>query len=254
MHLFTNDKYARWCRNRRWNNKYQDIFIHIPKTSGTSVIESLKKKYPEGYVHAIVPVLNSVSATAQTLEHQDITAICHKINWSHEKVKQKCSKEIGCSHHPTIDTLQKLINLYNIPDYSFLRKRLRFYTIVRDPYRRLFSALIYNNLWYPEDGNIISQQALEEFLDTPPNILHNHNLPQYKFLETNNRHYEYNTNIFKLESQGLFWRRLGLSETKSNYKKEYIGTDYMRYLDQKTITMINKYYKKDFLTFNYKML
>ena len=53
---------------------------------------------------------------------------------------------------------------------------------------------------------------------------------------------------------GEYMKKLGYTDFDNHHYKTTVSRDYMDFLNEKSIKLINKYYKKDFEFFDYKML
>ena len=194
---------------------YKDIellFIHIPKTGGTSLENYLKKTYKEtlfsGYGNNILP----------------------------EDDLQKNSLQ-----HQTYSTIYKYRDILEV-DFN---SNLKVLTIVRDPYDRIISDLFFLVLINRNDTcetvyNIIKDYLYKDCYD-------NHNIPQYKFITNSNEELIENIKIFRTETLTQDIHNYGFTDyigTKSNII-------HINYLNNDSIQLINIFYKKDFELFNY---
>ena len=201
------------------------LFIHIPKTGGTVIEAEIKKKYKQtlysGYINNILESpFNKFS-----LQHQFYTTIY--------KYQNKLD-----------------VNFNNI----------KIFTVVRNPYDRIISDLFWwkRKKKYPEFK--INYNDTEEIYNFIKNNylnrddLDNHNQPQYKFITDENLNLISNIKILKCETlndtNNELNKFLGFN---INIKKENINKDYSKFLNKKSILLINEYYKKDFELFNYKI-
>ena len=188
------------------------LFIHIPKTGGTSLENYLKKTYKEtlfsGYGNNILP----------------------------EDDFQKNSLQ-----HQTYSTIYKYRDILEV-DFN---SNLKVLTIVRDPYDRIISDLFFLVLINRNDTcetvyNIIKDYLYKDCYD-------NHNIPQYKFITDSNEELIENIKIFKTETLTQDINNYGFTDyigTKSNII-------HSNYLNNDSIQLINIFYKKDFELFNY---
>lgn len=195
------------------------LFIHIPKTGGTVIEEQLEKQHKQtlysGRTNNILPSpFNKTS-----LQHQFYTTIF--------KFKNKLQ-----------------INFDNI----------KIFCVVRNPYDRIISDLFWykliKNNYNPEQVfNVIKNKYIDR------NDLDNHNKPQYKYITDKNENIIQNIKIFHCEK---------LNDTNTeineflgfniNIIKKNVNKDYSKYLNNKSIKIINNYYKKDFELFNYPLI
>ena len=194
------------------------LFIHIPKTGGGVIERAIKnvckqELYSSARNKLLPPPYNQVS-----LQHQ----FCRTIRRYSEKLK---------------------VNFNNI----------KIFTVVRNPYDRLISDLFWYRLI---KKNYTSQQVLDviknNYLDR--NDLDNHNKPQYEFVTNREGQLIERIRIFKTgllnKDNPKINRFLGF---KINIRKKNINNDYSKYLNDKSIAIINKFYKKDFQLFKFKI-
>jgi hypothetical protein len=204
---------------------YKDLnllFIHIPKTGGTSLEQYLKKKntqtlYSTGlYNHILYEKFKLISS----LQHLTYKKIC----------KYKNTLEV---------------------DFN---EDLKIITIVRNPYDRIISDLFYfdlikENTTSDEVYEVLKKYIYEDCHD-------NHNIPQYEFLINKKNEIIPNVTIFKTETLTEDLKKYGFTDfnlifhkNKQNIKKE----NYNTYLNNDSINLINEFYKKDFDFFNYEI-
>lgn len=197
---------------------YSDIntlFIHIPKTGGTSLETYLKKKSTQElftdkpYNNKLIYPYNNYS-----LQHQ------------------------------TYRTLYYYRELLNI-DFN---DDLKIVTIVRNPYTRSIS-----DLFWRKSININSTKN-EVYEQLRYNIMmnyDNHTLQQYKFI-CDEKKVINKISIFKTETLTNDLHKYGYTnfETKLNTSDLSI-VNYMDYLNNDSIQLINNYYYMDFELFNY---
>lgn len=204
---------------------YKDInllFIHIPKTGGTSVEHYLKKTYNQTLHSTLVNnhILFEKFKIKSSLQHLTYKNICEYKN-----------------------TLEVEIN-----------KDLKIITIVRNPYDRIISDLFFyklinDNTTSDDVYKIIKKYIYEDCHD-------NHNIPQHEFLIDQNNKIIPEVTIFKTETLTEDLKKYGFTDfdlkihqNRLNIKKE----NYKNYLNNDSIKLINEFYKKDFELFNYDM-
>ena len=198
---------------------YKDInllFIHIPKTGGTTFETYLKKKYKETLY------IGKNTSPFLPEEYQNVSP-----------------------QHQTYQVLKKFQDLCNIE----FNENLKIITILRNPYHRLISDLFWFNLIKKDDEpeeifNIIKDKYLDK------NTFDNHNIPQYKFLIDENYKLLERINICKTESLTKDLQEYGFTD----YEGFPSYSTYYNYLNIDSINLINEYYKKDFEYFNYKKI
>lgn len=197
------------------------LFIHIPKTGGTSLENYLKNNDIQTLY---IPVPRNNILPEKNLRNKSL-------------------------QHQTYNTIYKYRKLLNI---NFDNK-LRIISIVRNPYHRIISDLFWNKLIKKNTSpemvyNIIKSYIYKDCYD-------NHNIPQYKFITDENNELINNIKIFRTEElkKGLIeYGFINFNIHTNNIKIN--NNDKMKYLNRDSINLINNYYKKDFELFNYKMI
>ena len=149
--------------------------------------------------------------------------------------------------HLFYTTLYKFKNKLNI---NF--DDIKIFSVVRNPYDRIISDLFWFRLIKKDFTagqvyNVIKNNYLDrDYLD-------NHNKPQYKFITDENSELIKNIKIFNTEtlneSNDELSKFLGFN---INIEQKGVNKDYSRYLNKKSISLINNFYKKDFELLNYK--
>lgn len=115
----------------------------------------------------------------------------------------------------------------------------------------LFVKMIDENSVPDEIYNKLANEYLTN-LYNPEND--NHRIPQYMFLLDENYELLKNVTILKTETLTEDMKKLGHTDFENHYYKTTISREYMDFLNKDSIEIINKYYKKDFEYFDYKML
>lgn len=205
---------------------YKDInilFIHIPKTGGTTIEEEIKKKYN------------------QTL---------YEWKWTNDILPFPYNKK-SLQHQ----FIQTIINYRNKLGVNF-NNRLKVFTIVRNPYDKIISDLFWFKLIKKDSTpeqvfNIIKTKYLYN------NNLDNHNEPQWKFISNSNGIIYDKIKIFHTEklhdSNDEINKFLGIKINTDN--KKMIGSvknNYNKYLNNNSKELIYNFYRKDFELFNYQ--
>jgi hypothetical protein len=219
------------------------IFIHIPKTGGSSIEEYLLNQF--GYKRGYFTLTNGLYKS---------------LNYNRKEFT------IYPSMHSTLDVIEIMLKHINIKiDNSW-----KIFSIVRNPYNRFISELFYTPnlpmLWHyhtlsESDKKHLVNITIDLYFENDPagNNHSNHSIPQYQFFEGT----ELNCEIFKYE-EGFknILTKLGL----------YKGDEIPRFLDvfkvhdipkvkpyekvytRKLIQCINEKYEKDFEKYGYQML
>jgi hypothetical protein len=202
------------------NEHVNILFIHIPKTGGSTIELYLSNKYK-------IP-LHTPKSMHMFLENE-IKGFPNEISLQHQTLS-------------TIYQFKKELNI----DFN----NLKIFAVVRNPYERLFSDLKFYKLFNKEYSKDKTYKVIKDYLNKK---LDNHNIPQYLFIENNNK---LNIDILKFERLNEEMERIGYSDFKNfeivNVSKEHI--DYRDYLNEKSIKLINTFYEKDFTHFGYQML
>ena len=210
------------------NENINLLFIHIPKTGGTSIEQYLKKKY-------LIELKRS------------------SIFGRYNNFKQKilCNKWI---QHLPYKLIFKFNNLFNITTDN-----LSIFSVVRNPYDRIISAIFFNVKY------INPNASKAQIYITLKDILSKRNIdfhfkPMYYFLTDENDNLIDNIKILRTESLNDDMIKYGYSDfdnwnNKSRvHIKKGLDYNYTNYLNSDTIKLINTFYEKDFILFNYDMI
>ena len=199
---------------------YKDIntlFIHIPKTGGTSVEKYLQTKSSQtlysGPTNDLMPEYHLQQIS---LQHQYFCNI-----WRYRHI-------LG-------------VDFNNI----------KIITIVRNPYDRIISDLFHFDLIKKDTTPEKVYNVIQSYLKRTD--LDNHNVPQYKFICDMKGNLYKNIpqmKIFKTETLTKELHNYGFTD----YKGKSRSNNYMNYLNKDSISLINKFYQVDFLIFGYTMI
>jgi len=207
---------------------YKDInllFIHIPKTGGTSLEEYLKTK------------------STQTL---------YSIQNEGNILFKNYNIHASSLQHLTYKEIYKYRNLLNIN----LNKDLKIITIVRNPYERTISDLFFYNLINENTSGNDVYGVLKQFLFS--SNYDSHNKPQYKFILDNNNKIIKNITIVRSENLTSDLKNYGFSDFDSRFKyntnNKCDKKNYYDFLNKNSIFLINNFFKTDFKLFNYKLI
>jgi len=190
------------------------LFIHIPKTGGTSYEKYMLDKtetriwgkqdiFPD-------PTLNQIS-----LQHQPYQTV------------YKYRELLGIEF---IDKLKKL-------------------AFVRNPYDRIVSDIF----WLKFNTKTDSQEEIYDTIRHDyigRDDLDNHNIPQYKFVTDENGKLIPDITLLKMENLTEELQKYGFPD----YEGPSQSNSYMKYLNKDSIRLINLFYKKDFEMFGYPMI
>jgi len=193
--------------------KINVLFLHVPKTGGTSVEIYLKTKSP------------------QTLYNSRLNTVLPEAQY-HNKSLQ----------HQTYLTIYKYRELLKVP----FDPSMQIITVVRNPYNRIISDLFYYNLVKPSDSKEAFCTAIKWFLHSDD--YDNHNLAQHKLLVDNDGNLFPNITIFHTETLTKDMHDYGYTD----YKGKEPSANYFDYLNGESLKLINQAYQRDFDLFGYK--
>jgi hypothetical protein len=203
------------------NNDINVLFMHIPKTGGSSVELYFSSKFN-------IPLNNK----SLYLYIED------------ELLLNKNIRINSSLQHITYNQIVEYSKIFNI---NF--DNIKIITIVRNPYERFISDLFFYKLikidtTTEEVFNLINEYVVSEKYD-------NHNIPQYKFITNNNEEIIKNIHILKTESLTNDMHNLGYNDFNIFENTNPNKLNYYNYLNNETIEFINKFYHLDFILFNY---
>jgi len=206
------------------NGTINILFLHIPKTGGTSIDVFLSKKYN-------IP-LNTKSL------------------FTNDSVKTKIGNvEIATSlQHVTYRDIIEHKEFFGI-DFN----DIKIITIVRNPYERIISDLFFLKLINKESSKDVTFSAIKSYISSK--TTDGHNRPQYQYLNTDN----YDLSISKItimrtESLRQDMIRLGYVDFDVIANSNPDKIDHYSFLNNNSINLINKFYDKDFELFGYSKI
>lgn len=204
------------------NSEINTLFIHIPKTGGTSLEYYFCDKY-------------------------NIKLDNNSLYFFLDPENQK-SKNISSSlQHMTYQTIMMHKEFFNIN-----MDNIKILTVVRNPYERIISDLF----WYQkininsskeEVYHIIFEYLYDKNLD-------NHNIPQYLFITDNQKQLFPNIKILHTETLTEDMINLGYYDFNKRLNINEHKINYFNYLNQNSLKLINQFYAYDFELFNYKKI
>lgn len=199
------------------------LFIHIPKTGGTSVEDTLK----QGDVQTMYSGKRNNLMPIQYLRHISL-------------------------QHQTFNNIFRYRRFLPVKFDNILR----IISVVRNPYTRIISDLFFHKLINLRTSTNRVNRILKRYVRAMGSKYDNHNLPQYKFI----------TNIKGKLIKGLILiKQENLNSDMKNklniniiFNKKKNGEkrkrNYYNYLNNDSIRLINRVYKRDFELFGYKMI
>lgn len=197
------------------------LFIHIPKTGGTTITNYFKK-------------------------NNKLELFTTKQIFSNTKNKILPEPyDLISLQHQTYNTLFKYQKLLNIT----FNDKLQIISCVRNPYTRIISDLLFLGFIKKTNCKLFVFNIIKKYLKKTN--LDNHNIPQYKFLIDENNNLIQNLKLFKLENLDEDLNKFGIMQNNKNIPN--YDRVYLSYLNKNSIDLINNVYKKDFELFNYNM-
>jgi hypothetical protein len=201
------------------NNRINLLFIHIPKTGGSSLEKYFNVKYN-------IP-LN------------------YKSLMSTEKIKILLDNpEINSSlQHLTYNTIIKYKDFFKIDTNN-----IEIMTIVRNPYDKIISDLFYFKKINIDSSKEDVYNKIQIYLTEEHD---NHVIPQYKFIINHKEQLIPDIKILHTETLNDDMAKLGYKDfnIKMNMNPNRVNCE--DYLNNDSINLINKIYEKDFEILNY---
>jgi len=204
------------------------LFVHIPKTGGTSVEKYLSEKY------------------SIKLSNKSLYTNRGKNGKFHSIIPGKGNKPLQHIVLQTMIIYKKKLNI-------FFDNTIKIFTIVRNPYDRLVSDLFFFDLIKTDSTH---DHVYKQIVSYIKSNVHNHGIPQSLFIINPNTSSIFdNVVILKTETLTNDMREFGFIDfnhfEQSNNKKH---KPYVDYLNKKSIDLINNYYHLDFINFGYSKI
>lgn len=197
------------------------LFIHIPKTGGSSVEKYFEKK------------------------------INKKLSKNLLYSKTEKFNEMHSYQHMTFNEILKNKELLkiNINDETFI------FTIVRNPYERIISELFFRKMINKSSCPKYVEKKIINYLKSKETY-DNHKIPQYSFIIFENGIINNNIKIMKTENLNNNMKNLGFNDFENieELKTHRNNLDYYSYLNNNSIKIINEYYLSDFIIFDYEQI
>ena len=198
------------------------LFIHIPKTGGVSVTKYFFEKF-------------------------NIKEDGKEVLYTKRPYKDPHFK-VSYGHLRYIDIIS------NSDKFNLDFENINLMTVVRNPYLRIISDLIFTNKIKTDSTQLFVQNEIEKYL-TSNCVFDNHKITQYEMLADRNNNIPKNLIIIRNETLTEDMCKLSYIDfnkylnNSNNHKIEY-----MSLLNEKSISLINNYYRKDFETFGYQII
>lgn len=199
------------------------LFIHIPKTGGTSVEDTLK----HGDIQTMYSGKRNNIMPIQYLRHISL-------------------------QHQTFNNIFRYRRFLPVKFDS----KLRVISVVRNPYTRIVSDLFFHKLINVRTSANQVNRILRRYVRAMGSRFDNHNLPQYKFITDVKGKLIKGLILIKQENLNSDMKNKLNINIIFNKKKngEKRKRDYYSYLNNDSIRLINRVYKRDFELFGYKMI
>jgi hypothetical protein len=200
------------------------LFIHIPKTGGTSVEHYFSSKYN-------IP-LNNKSLYLILNDEPLINANLHlKIKSSLQHITYTQMVEYNKWFHIDFDELVVL-------------------TIVRNPYERVISDLFFYKLITVEtQKETVFDILVHNYLNATN--YDNHNIPQHSFVTNDKGEIHPHIRILHTENLTNQMIEMGYSDFDIVHNSNANKVNYYDYLNAESIGILNKFYHLDFILFKY---
>ena len=201
-------------------NDINILFIHIPKTGGSSIETYFSQKYD-------IPL--------------NYKSLCY-----YYPIQRKL-KINSSLQHITYKSMYKYKK-----ELKIKFNNIKIITIVRNPYERIISDLFYLHkidikTEQDEVFTIIQNYLTHKYLD-------NHNVPQYKFIIDKNKNIIPDLHILHTETLTTDMKNLGFDDFNVFENANPNKLNYYKYLNNDSIQLINQFYDKDFSLFGYEKI
>lgn len=205
------------------------IFIHIPKTGGTSLENYFRKKFGN---------MKLVDTSG-----------------NHDFEYNGLMRNFGNSPQHLIYGNFLELNIEDLKDYTII-------SVVRNPYHRIISDLLFLKIATFQNSKDFFEEKIEEYLSSDNNH-DNHKTPQYKFLVSSEEDEDIklvNCILLRTENLSDQMRNLSIGNlsfsdfNNHNNLNTKNSDNYMKYLTENSIRRINEFYRKDFEIFGYEII
>ena len=203
------------------NDDINVLFIHIPKTGGSSIEEYLSYKYKI------------------KLDNSSLYLFTQDKRLLNENMKINSSLQ-HLTYNQIVEN-RKVLNIHF--------DNIKIITIVRNPYERIVSDLFFNNLITKDTSKETVFDIINQYLESDK--YDNHNIPQHNFITNDNQEIIPNIHILRTESLNNDMHHLGYTDFNLFSNANPNKVKYADYLNNKSIEIINNFYHLDFILFSY---
>lgn len=204
-------------RNDSRGENVNILFVHIPKTGGTSFELYLSKRYK-------IP-LNVYSLYGQF-------------------------PNMGDSSSPQHYTLREI--WIRRKEMRICEDNLRIIAFVRNPYTRLMSDLFFLNTVSASTPPEVVTRRLRHYLTNNKTNYDNHRLPQVNFLVNSKKQMWKGVEIVRMESLTHDLAQIGFDDF-NHHDSIKTKAQYTELFNDEAYELVNNYYYQDFITFGYNM-
>jgi hypothetical protein len=196
------------------------LFLHIPKTGGTSIEMYLCVKS---------------KITVQTIE---LFSLEKRTIWENHS-----------SQHATYQEIYEKQSELNI-DVN----QVHIWTVVRNPYERAISDLFFFGCIQFESSQEEVYEKMKEYIQNP-STMDNHKLPQHHFVIDSHGKLIPGLIILKNETLNEDMHKMGYTDFELNLNVTHRNEiNYYDYMNSSFIYLINEYYSEDFELFGYEKI
>ena len=194
------------------------LFVHIPKTGGTSFENYLSDLYniPLNFYSLLSPKVQA--GDTSTPQHYTLHTI-----WNRRK------------------------------EIRLFEENLRIITLVRNPYSRMISELFFRNLINISTIPNEVTKCIYRYLNDNTTTYDNHRLPQIEFLLDSSGKIWNGVEILHLENIKHDLAQQGFHNFH-HHNNSATKIRFTKFLNDESYRLINDYYSQDFATFGYHMI
>jgi len=211
--------------------KQSVLYIHIPKTGGTSIEKYFAQK------------------EFQNKCNQDHIVTCQdfRTQWWIKQLQHDDSYLYSLKNFKYLSHSAQHMTVKEIKDVMDISRVKRIIVSVRDPYTRFLSDLMYvfQDRKYTNIDQMVEEYERQVLRDGY-NAFDNHARPQHNFIEGLDKTYD----IVKCETLTYDMQKLGYKDFDE--KENTSNKDYTTMITPKVREYVLKHYKQDFIEFGYK--